>query len=203
MAGHCGRPRFLSNLSIIQAASEDESSLTRGPLGQRLADLVSEHGLQAVKRAERRLALIARLQQLRPKTQMIDGCRLPSEGVLALARERQTSVTSLYRWRSRFIRAGKAAQGDPLLAMYLGFTALIDRKKGAILFPSTDSRVRVNERLRLLIQGLYSRRTRPLGLQGLETPPRSMHRLPAGSDGSLRAGIQGALQASSLPSVCI
>jgi len=164
MSGHSGRPRFLSTLSIIQTGSEEgQLAISRGPLGQRLADLVAQYGLKAVKTAERRLALIARLQQLHPKTQLINGIRVPSEGVCALAQEGQTSVGSLYRWRSKFIRAGKAAEGDPVLAVYLGFTALFDRKKGAILFPSTDGRMRVNERLRLLIQGLYSRRTRPSG----------------------------------------
>jgi len=163
MAGHSGRPRFLSSLSLIQADSAKELTLFRGPLGQRLADLVAQYGLKAVKTAERRLSLIARLQQLRPKTQLINGLRIPSEGVRALAQEAGVGVGTLYRWRSRFIGAGKAAEGDPLLAVYLGFTALIDRKKGAVLFPSTDGRIRVNERLRLLIQGLYSRRTRPSG----------------------------------------
>jgi hypothetical protein len=163
MAGHSGRPRFLSSLSLIQADSEKELTLARGPLGQRLADLVAQYGLKAVKTAERRLALIARLQQLRPKTQLINGLRIPSEGVRALAQEAGVGVGTLYRWCSRFVRAGKAAGGDPLLAVYLGFTALFDRKKGAVLFPSTDGRIRVNERLRLLIQGLYSRRTRPSG----------------------------------------
>jgi transposase InsO family protein len=123
--------------------------------------LVSQYGLKAVRTAERRLGLIARLQQLHPKSLLINGLRVPSEGVRALAEEGGTSVSSLYRWRSKFIRAGKAAEGDPVLAVYLGFTALIDRRKGAILFPATDGRIRVNERLRLLIQGLYSRRTRP------------------------------------------
>jgi len=163
MAGHSGRPRFLSSLSLIQGDREKELALSRGPLGQRLADLVSQHGLKAVKVAERRLSLLARLQQLHPKTQLVGDLRVPSEGVRALAEEAQTSVSSLYRWRGKFIRAGKVAEGDPVLAMYLGFTALIDRKKGAILFPSTDGRIRVSERLRLLIQGLYSRRTRPSG----------------------------------------
>jgi len=163
MTEHSGRPRFLSSLSLIQADSEKELTLARGPLGQRLADLVAQYGLKAVKTAERRLSLIARLQQLRPKTQLINGLRIPSEGVRALAQEAGVGVGTLYRWRSRFVRAGKAAGGDPLLAVYLGFTALFDRKKGAILFPATDGRIRVNERIRLLIQGLYSRRTRPSG----------------------------------------
>jgi transposase InsO family protein len=163
MRGSKARPRFLSSLSLIQADSEKELTLARGPLGQRLADLVAQYGLKAVKTAERRLSLIARLQQLRPKTQLINGLRIPSEGVRALAQEAGVGVGTLYRWRSRFVRAGKAAGGDPLLAVYLGFTALFDRKKGAILFPATDGRIRVNERLRLLIQGLYSRRTRPSG----------------------------------------
>jgi len=163
MTGHSGRPRFLSSLSLIQSDSEKELTLARGPLGQRLADLAAQYGLKAVKTAERRLSLIARLQQLRPKTQLINGLRIPSEGVRALAQEAGVGVGTLYRWRSRFVRAGKAAGGDPLLAVYLGFTALFDRKKGAILFPATDGRIRVNERLRLLIQGLYSRRTRPSG----------------------------------------
>jgi len=163
MAGHSGRPKFLSSLSLIQGDREQELALSRGPLGQRLADLVSQHGLKAVKVAEQRLSLLARLQQLHPKTQLVGDLRVPSEGVRALAQEAQTSVSSLHRWRGKFIRAGKAAEGDPVLAVYLGFTALIDRKKGAILFPATDGRIRVNERLRLLIQGLYSRRTRPSG----------------------------------------
>jgi transposase InsO family protein len=163
MADHSGRPRFLSSLSVLQADSEKELTLSRAPLGQRLADLVSQYGLRAVKTAEQRLALVARLQQLHPKTQLINGLRVPSEGVRALAEEGQASVGSLFRWRSKFIRAGKAAEGDPLLAFYLGFTALIDRKKGVVRFPTTDSRIKVNERLRLLIQGLYSRRTRPSG----------------------------------------
>jgi transposase InsO family protein len=163
MPGSKTRPRFLSSLSLIQSDSEKELTLARGPLGQRLADLVAQYGLKAVKTAEHRLSLIAKLQQLRPKTQLINGLRIPSEGVRALAEEAHASVGSLYRWRSKFIRAGKAAEGDPVLAVYLGFTALFDRKKGAILFPATDGRIRVNERIRLLIQGLYSRRTRPSG----------------------------------------
>ncbi len=162
MPGPKARPKFLSSLSFIQTDSQQEGlSLSRGPLGQRLADLIAQYGSKAVKTAERRLALVARLQQLHPKTQLINGCRIPSEGVLALAHEARVSVGSLYRWRNRFIKAGQAAEGDPLLAFYLGFTALIDRKKGAVLFPATDGRIRINEHLRLLIQGLYSRRTRP------------------------------------------
>ncbi len=161
MAGRSPHFKFLSSLSIIQSGRGEEVSLSRGPLGQRLADLVAQYGPKPVKTAERRLALVARLQQLRPKTQMSSGFRVPSEGVRALAQEAHASVGSLYRWRRRFIGAGKEAGGDPLLAVYLGFTALIDGKKGAVLFPSTDGRIRINERLRLLIQGLYSRRTRP------------------------------------------
>ena len=76
------------------------------------------------------------------------------EQVRGQPHEAGVGVGTIYRWRSRFIRAGKAAEGDPLLAMYLGFTALIDRKKGAVLFPATDGRIRINERIRLLIQGL-------------------------------------------------
>lgn len=163
MAVQTGRPRFLSSLSFIQSEPGADVALSRGPLGQRLADLVSQYGAQAVKRAEQRLALVAKLQQLHPKTQVMGGRRVPSEGVRALAQEASLGVGSLYRWRSRFTRAGKAAKGDPVLAVYLGFTALIGRKKGAVLYPATDGRIRVNERLRLLIQGLYSRRTRPSG----------------------------------------
>ena len=155
MSGQSVRPRFLSTLSIVQAGSEEgQLAISRGPLGQKLADLVSQYGAKAIQTAERRLALVARLQQLHPKTQLIHGLRLPSEGVRALAQEAQVGVGSLHRWRTRFIKAGKAAEGDPVLAIYLGFTSLIDRKKGAILFPATDGRIRVNERLRLLIQGL-------------------------------------------------
>ncbi len=161
MAGQSPHFKFLSSLSIIQSGRDEEITLSRGPLGQRLADLVSQYGPKAVRTAERRLVLVARLQQLHPKTQLINGCRIPSEGVLALAHEAQVSVGTVYRWRNRFINAGQAAAGDPLLAFYLGFTALIDRKKGAVLFPATDGRIRINERLRLLIQGLYSLRTRP------------------------------------------
>jgi transposase InsO family protein len=159
--GSRSRPEFLSSLALVRGDSQDELKLSRGPLGQRLADLVSQYGLKAVKVAEQRLALIARLQHLHPRTQVVGGLRIPSEGVRALAQEARVGVGTIYRWRSKFIRAGKAAEGDPLLAIYLGFTALIDRKKGAVLFPATDGRVRVNERIRLLIQGLYSRRTRP------------------------------------------
>lgn len=164
MPGSKAPPRFLSTLSIVQAGSEEgQLAISRGPLGHKLADLVAQYGAKAIQTAERRLRSIARLRQIHPKTRLVNGVWLPSEGVLALAKEAQASVGSLYRWRSKFIRAGKAAQGDPILAMYLGFTALIDRKKGAVLFPSMDGRIRVNERLRLLIQGLYSRRTRPSG----------------------------------------
>ena len=77
MAGHSGRPKFLSSLSLIQADSEKALGLSRGPLGHRLADLIAQYGLKAVKTAERRLALAAKLQQLHPKTQVINGQRLP------------------------------------------------------------------------------------------------------------------------------
>ena len=78
MAGHSGHPKFLSSLSLVQADSEKELTLSRGPLGQRLADLVAQCCLKAVKSSERRLALIARLQQLHPKTQLINGFRVLS-----------------------------------------------------------------------------------------------------------------------------
>ena len=163
MGGHAGQPKFLSSLSLVQTDSQQELALSRGPLGQRLADLVSQYGLRAVKRAERRLTLIASMQPLHPKTELVHGLRVPAEGLRALAQGGHTSVASLYRWRRRFSRAGKAAAGDQLLAIYLGFTALLDRKKGGVLFPASDGRVRVDERIRLLIQGLYSRRPRPSG----------------------------------------
>jgi transposase InsO family protein len=163
MPGTKARLKFLSSFSLAQIEPQDELALSRGPLGQRLSDLVSQYGLKAAKRAERKLALIARLQPLHPKTQLFHGCRVPAEGVRALAQEAGVGVGTLYRWRQRFIQAGKAAEGDPVLAVYLGFTALIDHKKGVVRFPTTDSRIKVNERLRLLIQGLYSRRTRPSG----------------------------------------
>ena len=116
MPGTRARPKFLSTLSLIQADSETELALSHSPLGQRLADLVSHYGLKAVQRAERRLALVAPLHNLRPKTQVVNGLRVPGEGVLALAREANASVGSLYRWRTRFVKAGRAAEGDPLLA---------------------------------------------------------------------------------------
>ena len=163
MAGQRGRARFLSSLSILSSGHNQESLSPRGPLGQRLADLLAQYGHNAVQNAQRRLALIARYHQIHPKTQLINGCRVPAESMLALASEAGVSVGTLNRWRTQMIRAGKAAEGDPLLACYLGFTALIDGKKGAVRFPTTDSRIKVNERLRLLIQGLFSRRTRPSG----------------------------------------
>src|SRR5260370_42418915 len=70
LMGQTGRPRLLSSLSIVQDTSKGELSLARGPLGQRLADLISQYGMKAVKTAERRSALVARFQQLQPKTQI-------------------------------------------------------------------------------------------------------------------------------------